>query len=88
MLDGEFAVILIQKIFHTSAYLIRGIFHVFGQLFIEIIFEFFIKGSGHMLITSFTKYRPKRDSFIVAFVGILFYFVLIIFSTFLYQTLA
>ena len=58
---------------------VGGIFRVLGrfisQIFIDIVFEIFLKGPGYFIGRMFTKGDPDPDGFIVVTTGILFWAV-------------
>ncbi|WP_339847793.1 hypothetical protein [uncultured Halopseudomonas sp.] len=58
----------------------EGIFKLLGrfvsQIFIEVIFDILIKGSGYLIVKSFSKADPNPDGIAVVLTGTLFWIAL------------
>jgi hypothetical protein len=69
--------------------IVSGIFKVFfriiGQIFMELIFELLLKGSGYFIYKLFSKQEPDPDGFIVVITGIVFWILIVGVGFVLYQ---
>ena len=58
----------------------EGVFRIIGRLIgyviVEIVFEILIKGTGCFITRLFTKNDPNPESFLVIFVGIIFWVII------------
>lgn len=50
-----------------------GAFKFVGRLFLEVVFEFLIKGAGFILCSPFSRRRLDPDSGLVVVVGLVFW---------------
>ena len=59
---------------------VGGVFKILGrflgQIFLEIVFEFLIKGPGYLISKSLSKSNPDPDGLAVVIFGILFWLVI------------
>jgi hypothetical protein len=50
-----------------------GALKFIGRLFLEVVFEFLIKGAGYILCSPFSRRKSDPDSVLVVVVGLVFW---------------